>query len=70
MERVRSRYSGFKAYGVKIMSLNRGPLWRRISGYIENISGDIKPVLSDDGRAVDFLSSNNAKVLRYGKIGT
>ena len=24
------------------MSLNRGPLWRRISGYIENISGDIK----------------------------
>jgi len=33
-----------------------------------HISGDIKPVLSGDGQALDFLTSTNARVLRYGNL--
>jgi len=34
------------------------------------ISGDIKPVLSEDSQVVDFLTLTNARVLRYGDLKT
>jgi hypothetical protein len=33
-----------------------------------DISGNVKPVLSKDGRTVNFLSSKDAKVLQYGNL--
>jgi len=33
-----------------------------------DITGNVKPALSKDGQAIDFLTSSNAKVLRYSHL--
>jgi hypothetical protein len=52
-----------QGFTVKEKMEGEGPL-----SLVIHISGDIKPVVSDNDGAVDFLSFDNRRVLRYGKL--